>query len=368
MRPRAQPSRDRWRLLVAGPYDPNTAPLVGRLRRRNAFELRTLRLDGAASDPARAFLQRFVTAASLLGQLRDREAALLDAPAADVVRLLPWVSAACRVRRTPLVVRVSEGRLAGELARASSLRRKACARALAGAGLVLLRGRDDVEPLAELGTARWLPAYQDLCADDAPDVDRADGEPKRTGCKRLLVACDALDARDLAGLVAASDALPEDVTLTLAGARDRAPVAQHPRAAWVEVDDARDLERLIEEHDALVEPDPAADDAALERIVRALQAGVPVVAGLGGDVERYVEHGVAGLVVAPRAYGELGRTLTELAGDGTLYARLAHGARLAGARFDARRWDEELEDWLFQVPGTRILSFAVLNMPDLHLL
>lgn len=135
-------------------------------------------------------------------------------------------------------------------------------------------------------------------------------------------------------LLAAMEALPSDVSLTLYGPQDAFPAyvaelqaaTRHPGVHWAGALPNATLLAALRQADALVMPSLWYETAGLV-IQEAFAVGVPVVASRLGAMAERVRHGVDGLLVEPGNPEALAATLRHLRDEPTLLHTLRAGIR-----------------------------------------
>jgi len=357
----------RWRILILGPRPQAEDSVAGQQLAFNRLVSRfldsgTFRVDvedASRPPPGTDALRTAIDAAGWKSRLFGRilnashraDIALFSASARDVLEVGPWVWAAAALCGTPLAVQVAGGGLDLVLERLPLWKRSLAGRTILSAPLLLLQTRALCEHFSDRLGARWQPPTRDLF--DEPLWVRG-------ACRRFLFLSSLNAERGVAEALEASDELPTECTLTVAGPSaegfDVARFDRHPNAKWLGPVSPDAVPGLMRSHDALVFPSWNEADGLPGAVIEATQCGLPVIAANAGAIEELVTDGENGILVHKRSASDLRRAMTRLADDSELFVRLASGARTVGERFRSPRWHDQLEDWLFQVCDQGVLS------------
>jgi glycosyltransferase involved in cell wall biosynthesis len=286
----------------------------------------------------------------ILNASHRNDIALFSANARDVLDLGPWIWTAAALCGTPLAVQVAGGGLDQALARLPAWKRSLASRTILRAPLLLLQTRSLCNHFADRLGVRWQPPTRDLF--DEPLWVRG-------ACRRFLFLSSLHEERGVVEALQASDQLPPECKLTIAGHEagfDVSRFDRHTRAEWIGAVTPDAVPQLMRSHDALVFPSWSEADGLPGAVIEATQCGLPVIAAKAGAIDEIVTDGENGLLVHKHSSTDLCRAMTNLAEDSELFVRLAGGARTVGERFRSPRWHDQLEDWLFQVCDQGVLS------------
>jgi len=186
-----------------------------------------------------------------------------------------------------------------------------------------------------------------------PTTRRAPAQPRVPSprCRRFLFLAQLHPEKGLHEAVQAAELLPDGCTLDVYGPR----LPQTPLDIFDGVTRTRylgevapcDVWNVHGQCDALIFPSWA-HEGLPGVIIEALQCGLPVIASRWRLLPELIEDGVNGLLVEPRSASSLADAMRRLATNDTLYARLCHGARSIGLKYDSEVWHPQLEAWLLE--------------------
>ena len=351
------------RLLLVGPLPiqgdviggtkVSFAGLVEGLEEDGRFDLRVHNISRARNG--RGLLRRALDEASslarLLGQLlnpRQRfDGVMLNISSGGLMKSGALVWLACRLRRTPLAVRVFGGDLDLFFESASAPSRWLTKRTILRADQVLLQTQALCERFADdQHDIRWWPTTRDVIRPNS-----SKGIP--TGARRFLFLGQLRAEKGIREAVAAAACLPPDATLSIYG----------PAMPGFELDSQTLGERcvlhgpvpreqvpsVLAEHDALVFPTYHRGEGMPGIVIEAMQCGLPVIATRWRSIPELVEDGVNGLLVEPRDPGGLGRALARLMESDSLFQQMRMGAQVTGERFRQAHWQGTLVNWLYEL-------------------
>jgi len=286
---------------------------------------------------------------ALLGRLRRGryDVVLWNVSSGAALASLPLVAAACRARRTRLVLRVFGGDLDLFYERAPRWQRALFRRALGSVERVLLQTRALCGRFDALARVEWFPTTRDL--------PQRPPRPGRRAQRFLFLA----QLRREKGVVEAVEAIQRvggEVTLTVHGPAmpgfDLGTLAAHPSWSYGGPVPSARVPDVLAAHDALVFPTYHSGEGLPGIVVEALQVGLPIVASRFRALEELVEDGVNGLLVPAQDSVALATAMARLSADPELAARLAAGARASGDRLRPGPWLDRLQGWLADPQST----------------
>ena len=203
---------------------------------------------------------------------------------------------------------------------------------------------------AGIWTARGYPPQRIAVVDngvqtptvtDSRAVIRAELGVPGTAVAAVLVASMRPEKRIadfVTAVLRARDQHPELVGIVVGDGPDRPAIehaaAQNPAIRLLGHRD--DVSRILKAADVFVLASEY--EAAPMAILEAMAAGLPIISTAVGGIPDMVQHGVSGLLVAPRAPHELASALAQLAGDVELRRALGE----AGGLRHRERWSAKL--------------------------
>ncbi len=321
-------------LVTALSREPGLAVTVHDTSRRRAGRGRLGRLWLDVAGMARL-------AARLLRPSERFDAVLFNTSSGALLTSGPIVAALCKLRRTPLTVRVFGGDLDLFHARAPRPLRWLVDRTVLRAERVLLQTHALCEAFASRANVAWWPTTRDL----AP-VART----PHAGGTRFLFLAQLRREKGVAEAVAAAARLPGTATLTVHGPPmpgfGVGSLPPHDRWTYGGAVPSEDVPRVLAAHDVLVFPTYHDGEGLPGIVIEAMQAGLPVITTRFRALGELVRDGVDGLLVAPRDTEALAAAMRALATDGERLAQLARGAVASGEEFRTSRWTATLSGWL----------------------
>jgi glycosyltransferase involved in cell wall biosynthesis len=349
------------RLLLVGPLPSDAdviggtkvsfAALVDELGRsgRFAISVHDTTRRRAGRGPLRPALDDLRQLGGLLWRLarpgRRPDAVLFNTSSGGALLAGPLVWTVCRLRGLPLAVRVFGGDLDRFLERAPAPLRALARRTVLRSELLLLQTRALCERL-DAWNVRQLPTSRDL---------RRREPFLRAEARRFVFVGQLRREKGAAEAVRAAASLPPGASLTLYGPAmpgfDLSPLLADSPCRFGGPLGPGEVQRVLEQHDALVFPSYHGGEGLPGVVVEALQLGLPVIAADWRSIPELVEHEQSGLLVSPRDADGLAAAMARLSRDPGLFQRLRAGAQRAGERHRSDRWTNQLIGWLEELCG-----------------
>ena len=267
---------------------------------------------------------------------RTHIAYLMLAPSSTLV-LASFVWIICKVAHRPLVLRLSGGDIGQVYRRYGTVARWLAHRAWMRCSLVYVETKQAYQEFDQRPNFRWFPGTRNV---------RVPATARREEVKKLIFISRLHMTKGLAEALAACRDLPERCHLQVFGPgmsdTDWSLFDGHPRATYGGVLAPEQVPAVLSEHDLLLFPSYYPGEGHPGVILEAFQCGLPVIAAKWQAVPELVAHEENGLLVAPRAVGELRCAIERLLGDPDLYRRLCEGAERRGEDFRSNRWHDSM--------------------------
>jgi len=239
----------------------------------------------------------------------------------------------CKLRRRPLVLRVTGGRLARRYAEGGRVWRWIADHTFMRSDIVYVETRAVLDNLPARSNLRYFPNTRQL-----PDH----AQRERTEVRKLLFLSRIEPDKGLHECLQACKNLPESCSLSIYGAptsgADMTEVKNCPSAVYHGVADPEEIPGILAEHDLMLFPTYFAGEGLAGVVLEALQAGMPVISTRIGGLPELIDHEVNGLLVEPRSVAELEQAIKRLLDDPALYRRLCASAKQRGDEFRSDRW------------------------------
>jgi glycosyltransferase involved in cell wall biosynthesis len=282
--------------------------------------------------------------ARILDPRRRFDAVMLNTSSGGALRSGPLVWFACKLRRTPLTLRVFGGDLDLFVERAGRFSRWWFEHTVLRAERVLLQTKGLCAAFEPRARVEWWPTTRDL---HCPPRGR---DALEVGARRFLFLAQLRREKGVAEAVDAARSLPDGATLTVHGPAmpgfDMSTLPPNPKWSYGGAIAPEDVSAVLAAHDVLVFPTYHDGEGMPGIVVEAMQAGLPVVASNFRALSELVEDGLSGVLVPPRDEAALAIALCRLAEDRALLARLREGALAVGERYRTSRWTAKLCGWL----------------------
>lgn len=352
------------RLLLVGPLPISDdviggtkvlfAELVAGFERSPRFETRVVNTSRPLRD--KRPLQRFVHNARAFAQVLGRiwressrhDVILFNVSSRGLIASGPLIWALCRLRRTPLVVRLFGGDFAQRFDRAAAWRRALLRCTVLRCEHLLV----ETEGLRRRfsGTTRVdrYPNTRDL-----PATPRNSGDG--SSAMRFLFLGQIWFEKGFLHALEASDRLETAATVEFYGPLmpgvDEAIFDAHPHANYRGAVEPEAVPGLLARHDALVFPTLYTTEGMPGVVLEAMQAGLPVIASRWPAAHEMIEDGVNGLLVEVGSTASLAQAMRVLERSPQLCERLARHARDTGDHYRHAAWQARLERWLDEIVG-----------------
>lgn len=352
------------RLILAGPLPiPDDviggtkvlfAELVAGFERSPRFEVSVVNTSRPLRDKhpllrrlhdARAFVQVLVR---LWRESSRHDVILLNVSSRGLIASGPFIWALCRLRRTPLVVRIFGGDFAQRFEHLSAWRRALVRRSVLRCDHLLVETEGLRERFHGATRIDRYPNTRDLPA--TPRVPRAAAQGLR-----FLFLGQIWHEKGFLHALEASDRLETAATVEFYGplmpGASEAIFDAHPHANYHGCVEPEAVPGLLARHDVLVFPTLYRTEGMPGVVLEAMQAGLPVIASRWPAAHEMIEDGVNGLLVDVGSTDSLAQAMRVLERSRELRERLARHARDTGDHYRHSAWQARLERWLDELVG-----------------
>ncbi|MCA8980255.1 MAG: glycosyltransferase family 4 protein [Planctomycetes bacterium] len=303
----------------------------------------------------RAALRRLLDAAAFVRVLARlwrecprQDVVLFNVSSRGLIASGPFVWALCRLRRTPLVVRLFGGDFAQRFDAASGLRRTLLRRTVLRCDKLLVETDGLRERFRDADRVERYPNTRDL--PETPRVPREEGRGLR-----FLFLGQIWHEKGFLHALEASDRLETAATVEFYGplmpGACEAIFDAHPRANWHGSVEPEAVPGLLARHDVLLFPTRYTTEGMPGVVLEAMQAGLPVIASRWPAAHEMIEDGVDGLLVEVGSTESLAQAMRVLERSEELREKLALRARDTGDRYRHAAWQARLERWLDELVG-----------------
>jgi glycosyltransferase involved in cell wall biosynthesis len=260
----------------------------------------------------------------------------------------PWIWALCRLRRTPLVVRLFGGDFAMRLDDAAAWRRALIQRTVLRCEHLLVETEGLRERFEGATRVSRHPNTRDLPA--TPRVEREAGRGLR-----FLFLGQIRHEKGFLHALEASDRLETNATVEFYGPLmpgvDEAIFDAHQHATYHGCVEPEAVPGLLARHDVLLFPTLYRTEGMPGVVLEAMQAGLPVIASRWPAAHEMIEDGVNGLLVEVGSTDSLAQAMRVLERSPELREQLALRARDTGDHYRHAAWQARLECKLDEIVG-----------------
>jgi len=280
------------------------------------------------------------------------DAVLFNVSSRGLIASGPLVSAVCKLRGTPLILRVFGGDFGQRLDALSTPRRALLRRTVLRCDHLLLETEGLCETLRkEPGGERRVERYPNTR--NLRPTPRATIEPGRD--LHFLFLGQIWHEKGFLHALEASDQLTGSASVEFYGPLmpgvDAAIFDAHPRANYHGSVAPQEVPAILARHDALLFPTLYRTEGMPGVVLEAMQAGLPVIASRWPAAHEMIDDGENGLLVDVGSTASLARAMRVLQNSPGLCERLALRARDTGDTFRHAPWHARLERWIDELTG-----------------
>lgn len=332
---------------VIGGTKVSFASMVAELQALERFDIEVL--NTSRPQAGRGALGRFVNnlrtlfavLRELLSPSQDFQAVVFNTSSGGALQSGPLIWLCCKLRRTPLVVRLFGGDLDLHFDRAPLPLRAIARRTVLDADLLLLQTQALCERFDESERVRWWPTTRELT------MHRERSWPK---AERFLFLSQLRKEKGVVEAIEASRELDDGLSLTLFGPPMRGfdieAVLEHSDCIHGGALESHEVPAILASYDVLVFPSYHGGEGMPGILIEALQMGLPVICTRWRSLPEVIRDGENGLLIEIEDSGALADAMNRIARDPELFKCLRAGASKSGTAYRASQWNQTLANWL----------------------
>jgi glycosyltransferase involved in cell wall biosynthesis len=330
------------------------AEMVAAFRRSERFETRIVNTSRPLRDkrPLQRSLHNARAFARVLGALWHEtsrsDAVVLNISSRGLLASGPLIWALCKLRRTPLVVRLFGGDFGMRFDDAPRWRRALLRSTVLRCEHLLVETEGLRERFSCAQRVDRYPNTRDLT--ETPRVERDAGDGLR-----FLFLGQIWHEKGFLHALEASDQLETNARVDFYGPLmpgvSEAIFDAHEHANYRGCVEPEAVPGLLARHDALIFPTLYRTEGMPGVVVEAMQAGLPVIASRWPAAHEMIEDGVNGLLVEVGSTASLAQAMRVLERSRRLRTRLSTKARDTGDHYRHAAWQGRLERWLDELVG-----------------
>jgi len=361
---RLQKLEPRTRLLLVGPLPIEDdviggtkvlfAEMVDAFERSERFETRVVNTSRPLRDkrPLQRALHNARAFVRVLGKLwretARNDAVVLNISSRGLIASGPWIWALCKLRRTPLVVRLFGGDFGMRFDDAPRRRRALMRRTVLRCEHLLVETEGLRERFATAKRVDRFPNTRDL--PETPRLERGAGQGLR-----FLFLGQIWHEKGFLHALEASDQLETNARIEFYGPLmpgvSEAIFDAHEHAHYHGPVEPEAVPGLLARHDALIFPTLYRTEGMPGVVIEAMQAGLPVIASRWPAAHELIEDGVNGLLVEVGSTESLAQAMRVLEHSSRLRTHISVKARDTGDHYRHSAWHGRLERWIDELVG-----------------